>query len=119
MSAQNDGQFTCPHCGGWHDVSVDKCPVKNEDIPTSHKLVGSVMEGKYKINRILGEGGMGVVYEATHTLIGRRLAVKVLHPEVSSMTELVERFYNEARVAAGATRIGASAGVRILQEARA
>jgi serine/threonine-protein kinase len=100
MTSEEVGKFVCPHCGDWHPADTSKCPVKNETIPHSHKLVGSIMEGKYKIVRLLGEGGMGVVYEATHTLIGRRLAVKVLHPEVSQMPELVERFYNEARTAA-------------------
>jgi len=100
MSSQTDGKFVCPHCGDWHPTSTDACPTNKEPIANSHKLVGSVMEGKYKITQLIGEGGMGVVYEATHTLIGRRLAVKVLHSEVSQMPELVERFYNEARTAA-------------------
>lgn len=100
VSSGIDGKFICTHCGQWHEIAMETCPVNNEPIPQGHKLVGSIMEGKYKITRILGEGGMGVVYEANHTLIGRRLAVKVLHPEVSTQSELVERFYNEARTAA-------------------
>ncbi len=101
MKPAQDSNFICTHCGQWHPTSVDTCPIKNEAIPSSHKLVGTVMEGKYKIERLLGEGGMGVVYEATHTLIGRRLAVKVLHPDVAQVQDLVDRFYNEARTAAG------------------
>src|SRR5687768_11838781 len=55
--------------------------------------------GNYRILRKLGEGGMGVVYLAEHTLIGRRAAIKVLQPEKSKDAELVQRFFNEARAA--------------------
>jgi serine/threonine-protein kinase len=53
--------------------------------------------GQYRIVRKIGEGGMGAVYEAQHTLIGRRAAIKVLLPELSSNREVVDRFFNEAR----------------------
>ncbi len=55
--------------------------------------------GKYRVTRTLGAGGMGVVYAAEHTLIGRKAAVKVLLPEFSNEPEIVERFFNEARSA--------------------
>lgn len=100
MTSENPDQFLCSHCNEWHPDQTDVCPTTGTQITDAQKLVGKVMEGKYKIERVLGEGGMGVVYEANHNLIGRRLAVKVLHPDVSSMQDLVERFYNEARTAA-------------------
>jgi serine/threonine-protein kinase len=100
MTTDNPGQFLCMHCNEWHPDATESCPSTGQQITEAQKLVGKVMEGKYKILRVLGEGGMGVVYEANHTLIGRRLAVKVLHPDVSTMDDLVERFYNEARTAA-------------------
>lgn len=53
--------------------------------------------GSYRIVRILGEGGMGTVYEAVHDGIDRRVAVKVLHPEYARKPEIVRRFLNEAR----------------------
>ena len=43
-----------------------------------HEMVGTTLSGRYLINRKVGQGGMGAVYEATHTLIGKRVAVKVL-----------------------------------------
>ena len=46
---------------------------------------------------MLGSGGMGVVYAATHPLIGKRAAVKVLRPELSTDVRAVERFVTEAR----------------------
>jgi serine/threonine protein kinase len=52
---------------------------------------------RYRILRTLGQGGMGVVYEAIHELIGRRAAIKVLHPELAQSPELVARFLTEAR----------------------
>jgi serine/threonine-protein kinase len=62
--------------------------------------IGSVVNGKYRLVRLLGDGGMGSVYEAVHTVLGTRVAIKVLHPELTRRTGLVERFLQEARVAA-------------------
>ncbi len=62
--------------------------------------IGKVLDGKYELVRLLGEGGMGAVYEAQHQLIGRRLAVKFLHPQYASSPEVVTRFHREAKAAA-------------------
>src|SRR5262245_61436375 len=55
--------------------------------------------GNYRIVRKIGEGGMGAVYLAEHTLIGRQAAIKVLLREMSHRQDLVTRFFNEARAA--------------------
>src|SRR5262249_3706534 len=55
--------------------------------------------GSYRIIRKIGEGGMGAVYVAEHTLIGRQAAIKVLQREMSHRQDLVTRFFNEARAA--------------------
>ncbi len=53
--------------------------------------------GPYRIASLLGEGGMGQVYEAVQEPIARRVALKVLHPEYSKNRDILERFFNEAR----------------------
>jgi eukaryotic-like serine/threonine-protein kinase len=55
--------------------------------------------GNYRILSKIGEGGMGAVYVAEHTLLGRRAAIKVLLGELSHRQDLVTRFFNEARAA--------------------
>ena len=55
--------------------------------------------GSYHILRKLGEGGMGTVYLGEHALLGRKAAIKVLHPHLSLQPEIVQRFFNEARAA--------------------
>jgi serine/threonine-protein kinase len=55
--------------------------------------------GNYRILSLLGEGGMGVVYLAQHPGIGRKAAIKVLHPDLARSPDLVTRFFNEARAA--------------------
>src|SRR5258706_16310778 len=60
-------------------------------------LAPGSMVGEYEIEGLLGEGGMGRVYAAVHPLIGKRVAVKVLLPELSKNREAVERFVQEAR----------------------
>jgi serine/threonine-protein kinase len=60
---------------------------------------GDVVEGRYRIIKTLGEGGMGTVFLAEHTLIKRRVAIKILHPELATDAEVIERFMNEARAA--------------------
>jgi len=61
---------------------------------------GQVLSSKYKLGRLLGEGGMGSVYEAEHLVLGTRVAVKILHPELARRDGLIERFLQEAMVAA-------------------
>ncbi len=53
--------------------------------------------GNYKVTRKIGEGGMGSVYLAEHPLIGKKVALKVLHPEFASNQDVVTRFFNEAK----------------------
>ena len=55
--------------------------------------------GNYRVTQLLGEGGMGAVYLAEHPGIGRRVAVKVLLPQLARDQEMVIRFFNEARAA--------------------
>ena len=58
-----------------------------------------VIDARYRVLKTLGEGGMGTVYLAEHTLIKRRVAVKVLHPELAADSKIVDRFMAEARAA--------------------
>ncbi len=55
---------------------------------------------RYKVIARAGDGGMGVVYRGEHIALHRRVAIKVLHPELNAMPEVVERFEREARAAA-------------------
>ena len=61
---------------------------------------GDVIAGKYSLVRLIGEGGMGVVFEATHVRLRQRLAIKVLRPDVPELDAVVARFEREARAAA-------------------
>jgi serine/threonine-protein kinase len=60
---------------------------------------GEVLGGKYRVSRVVGEGGMGVVVEAVHVQLDERVALKFLRPEMLSMPDVVARFDREARAA--------------------
>jgi serine/threonine-protein kinase len=53
--------------------------------------------GNYQITAKLGEGGMGVVYLAEHPVIGKKVAIKAIHPELSKNPEVISRFMTEAK----------------------
>jgi serine/threonine-protein kinase len=61
---------------------------------------GAIIDGKYRVVRRIGEGGMGTVYEGENVRIERRVAIKVLHDHVASSPEFAERFEREARASA-------------------
>ena len=82
----------CQNCGTMHPLG-DSCPA------TEGTRSGMVLDGKYALTRMLGQGGMGEVYEARHTKIGRRVAVKFLHGQFAKRPEVSRRFENEARAA--------------------
>jgi serine/threonine protein kinase len=60
-------------------------------------LIGKTIGGKYLVRSVLGEGGMGAVYEAENTALGRSVAIKVLHPAQARKRVAVKRFHQEAR----------------------
>jgi serine/threonine-protein kinase len=62
-------------------------------------LLKKTIGGKYLVRSVLGEGGMGTVFEAEHIALGRSVAVKVLHPNQARRKDAVKRFDQEARVA--------------------
>src|ERR1700722_19335752 len=69
-------------------------------VPASLPELGALLAGKYRIERVLGRGGMGVVYAAQHELLCQRVAVKLLLSEMATSPEGLQRFINEARAAA-------------------
>jgi serine/threonine-protein kinase len=65
-----------------------------------HDIIGHVLAGKYQVERVLGQGGMGVVVQAIHIQLGQRVAIKFVLPEVMHNPEILGRFLREAQAAA-------------------
>jgi serine/threonine protein kinase len=68
-------------------------------LPHNEAAMEGTVIGQYRVTKKLGEGGMGAVYGAEHALLGRKAAIKMLLPTLSSNQEIVQRFFNEARAA--------------------
>ncbi|WP_224362321.1 serine/threonine protein kinase [Hyalangium versicolor] len=82
----------CPHCGST-DGPDHLCA------GASLALLGQVLDGRYKIESVLGQGGMGMVFRATQTSVQRPVAVKTLNPALAAAPTFFERFRREAEVA--------------------
>lgn len=83
--------------GAIDEASEDRAP----SAPPPDPLIGRTLDGRYRIEAVLGEGGMGLVYRARHAVLNKPLAIKVLRPEVSRDTEVMTRFQQEAQSASG------------------
>jgi len=95
----------CPQCELRHfDTSRRKClvcgtPLEHAEDPR----IGQVLGGRYRLEQVIGEGGMAIVYLARHTLMERPYAVKILHDRFASDEKTVERMKREARMTAALT----------------
>jgi eukaryotic-like serine/threonine-protein kinase len=69
-------------------------------LPTNLPSPGTMIAGKYRIIRVLGRGGMGVVFAAQHEMLGEEVALKLMSAEAMQGEDAVPRFVNEARAAA-------------------
>jgi serine/threonine-protein kinase len=87
--------------GGTSQPQLDS----SRDLP-----VGTVLAQRYRIEKILGRGGMGAVYSVQHVNTGETLAMKLLHPSLAENAQAVERFRTEARAP---VRIGSDHVVRV------
>ncbi|MEM7435862.1 MAG: hypothetical protein AAF436_11975, partial [Myxococcota bacterium] len=66
---------------------------------TADALIGTVIDGRYRVEALLGEGGMGLVYRVTHTKLDKPLAIKVLRSENIRDDDVLARFQREAQSA--------------------
>jgi serine/threonine protein kinase len=100
--------LSCPKCGRHYAQGVTSCPEDGTPLRADETvynyvacdpMVGQVLDEKYRLDERLGEGGMGTVYRATHLLIDRPVALKVLHTRFVEDDAAQERFRREARAA--------------------
>src|SRR5262249_51582370 len=97
-----DGLTSCPQCGNRFPNTVRMCPhdgtVLEHATPTPAQA-GQVLDGKYRLDALLAEGGMGAVYRATHVMLGKTVAIKLIRSAIVASPEIVRRFQREARAA--------------------
>ncbi|MDQ3033929.1 MAG: protein kinase [Myxococcota bacterium] len=91
----------CPACQLKYSDSDARCLVDNTVLDAlEDERIGTLLGGRYFIERPLGEGGMAVVYRARNALVDRPVAVKIMNPQLSRDASLKERFRREAKNAA-------------------
>src|SRR5262249_26203317 len=91
----------CPICGTCFDPGVARCPTDHADtvpLPMPRRLAD-----RYRLDRRLARGGMRTVYDAFDQALDRRVAAKVLRPELLHHADAAKRFEREARLSAGLT----------------
>lgn len=97
----------CPVCGRPGSAAEVRCPHDGAGLVAldgggparAEELLGQVIDGRYRIESIVGRGGMGTVYAARHVVVGRPVALKVLRPGLEHREEALARFVREAQAA--------------------
>lgn len=96
----------CPHCRCPHRLSARICPTTAKPLESGlqrgfaarHALTGTVVDGKYLIGRVIGQGGFGIVFEAQNVQLGRAIAIKIVGHGADDAA--FERLRREARIVA-------------------
>jgi len=93
----------CPACKREMREQLLYCPFDGQTLVSlgqGDAFIDLILDDKYRIDEKIGEGGMGKVYRGTHIMMDHTVAIKILHPHLSSDQVAVERFRREARAAA-------------------
>src|SRR6187455_1021947 len=93
----------CPECRTPADEDARFCTACGAAIAltsaASDPYVGRVVNGKFRVEALVGQGGMGRVYRARHLTLDRPVVLKMLHQAYSGDPQIVQRFQREARAA--------------------
>src|SRR3954467_309070 len=100
-----EGARFCSACGASLVVAADK----------GEQLLGKTVAGKFRVEKLLGNGAMGRVYKATHVALDRGVALKVMHDHLARSGEFATRFVREARAA---SRLDHPNSIRVLDFGR-
>ncbi len=92
-------ELACERLGSGQTSFADAAPPDAAAAP-SWPEPGVLVAGKYRVGRVIGQGGMGIVLEAQHTLLEERVALKFMHRQIASSPEASARFLQEARASA-------------------
>jgi serine/threonine-protein kinase len=93
---------TCSKCGTQYATTVRICPRDGtvlEAAGSPDPRITQVLDGKYRLDASLGQGGMGTIYSATHLMLDKPVAVKLIKPDLVTSPDVVRRFQREARAA--------------------
>jgi eukaryotic-like serine/threonine-protein kinase len=111
--ASGERGTSCPTCSSHFSVDGRFCPfdgtalvpAENWD-PNTDPLLGSIIDNRYEVSSVIGEGGMGTVYQVRHRALGKRFALKALRKDLAADGEIAARFIQEARTAAAVSHPG-------------
>ncbi len=97
----------CGHCGAWLlPTDAVHYPTRRGERDAGNPLLGSVVDGKYRLQAVLGRGGLGTVFQAQHIGTLVQVALKLLHPRFAERPEYRRALLPEARRAATVTHAG-------------
>jgi serine/threonine-protein kinase len=104
---------SCPTCGSHFSPDGRFCPFDGTPLvaaenwdPSEDSLIGTVVDNRYEVLSVIGEGGMGTVYQVRHKALGKRFALKALRKDLAADGEVAARFIQEARTAAAVSHPG-------------
>lgn len=97
----NDGavsKVSCLHCGGSHRLGMRRCPATGRALGGDPRLLGQLIDKRYRLVRLLGDGPFGAVYKAEHATVGRQVSLRILPSGLLAHPVVLNRFFREARL---------------------
>ncbi len=91
-------KVSCLHCGGSHRVGMRRCPATGRPLGGDPRLIGQLIDKRYRLVRLLGDGPFGAVYKAEHVTVGRQVALRILPAGLLAHPVALHRFFREARL---------------------
>ena len=96
--SEESARVYCMHCGRTHSSSKRRCPTTGRALGGDSRLVGQLIDKRYRIVRLLGDGPFGAVYKAEHVTVGRHVALRILPSAFLEDPIVLHRFFREARL---------------------